>query len=83
MEEVFIEDAEDDVDHKDGDKKQQVEVGKRVLENVSGSLNLSCDGGRKGLAGQVFDFRDGRAECIGADIEKNVHGRKAVEPVDI
>jgi hypothetical protein len=60
-EEVFIENAEDNVDHKNCDEEKKREIGKRGFENIGGSLDLSCDSGWECFMGQILDFRDGRA----------------------
>ena len=83
MEEVFVEDAEDDVDDEDGDEQQDGEVGEGGFKDVGGSLDVAGDGGGERFAGEAVELGEDGAEGVIAGVEVDVDGWKAVEAVDV
>lgn len=81
-EEVFIEDAEDDVDEEEGDDKEEVEVGKGGFKDISGPLDEAVNGGGKGFVCDSFDGGKGGVKRSVIEVEGNGGRGQAVDVID-
>ena len=59
---AFVQDAEHDVHHHDGDDQQHPQVAERTLERLGRALELRADGGGELLVGEVLHLVDDLAE---------------------
>src|ERR1700692_2636101 len=76
MQEALIENAENDVNHKDGHREQNAKTRKRRLKSLRVALESRCGRRRKSSPRQIIDFGDRVSNrCAGLKIKGDRYGR--------
>ena len=83
VQEALIENAENNVDHKDGHREQHAKTCKRRLKGLRVALESRCGRRRKSLSGQIIDFGDRVSNrCAGLQVKGDRYRGQLPQMVD-
>ena len=80
---AFVQNAEHDVHHQDGDHQQDPQIAQRILECLGRALEAGADGVGQSLVGELLTGAHDIAQSVaGLEVEGNGHGRERAVMVD-